>query len=75
MSGIGKKEVLEAAKVPVVLDLPGVGENMQEHVYTSLSFGKNAFYIFSCDSLTPDLQSSRMTSPSIHPMCSASPAK
>lgn len=30
-SGIGGKEVLEKAGVPVVVDLPGVGENYQDH--------------------------------------------
>lgn len=39
LSGIGKKEVLDAVKIPVVVDLPGVGENMQEHNYIPLSFG------------------------------------
>ncbi|KAI0337923.1 alcohol oxidase [Trametopsis cervina] len=31
-SGIGRKEVLENAKIPVKLELPGVGENMQDHI-------------------------------------------
>ena len=30
-SGIGPRDVLEAAGVPVLLDLPGVGENLQDH--------------------------------------------
>jgi choline dehydrogenase-like flavoprotein len=30
-SGIGPAAVLEAAGVPLVLDLPGVGENLQDH--------------------------------------------
>ncbi|KZV71755.1 GMC oxidoreductase [Peniophora sp. CONT] len=38
LSGIGKKDVLESVKIPVVVDLPGVGENLQEHVYIPLSF-------------------------------------
>ncbi|GAB3852538.1 GMC family oxidoreductase N-terminal domain-containing protein [Nocardioides maradonensis] len=32
LSGIGPAPVLEQAGVPVVLDLPGVGENLQDHV-------------------------------------------
>lgn len=31
LSGIGPRGVLEAAGVPVVLDLPGVGENLMDH--------------------------------------------
>ncbi|VDC04865.1 unnamed protein product [Peniophora sp. CBMAI 1063] len=38
LSGIGKKEVLDSFGIPVVVDLPGVGENLQEHVYASLPF-------------------------------------
>jgi choline dehydrogenase-like flavoprotein len=32
LSGIGPREVLDAAGVPVRVDLPGVGENLQDHV-------------------------------------------
>jgi len=32
LSGVGPRAVLEAAGVPVVVDLPGVGENLQDHV-------------------------------------------
>ena len=32
LSGIGPQRVLEAAGVPVRADLPGVGENLQDHV-------------------------------------------
>lgn len=31
-SGVGPAEVLESLDVPVVLDLPGVGENLQDHL-------------------------------------------
>ncbi|KAL1753254.1 GMC oxidoreductase [Schizophyllum commune] len=37
LSGIGKADVLSAAGVPQLLDLP-VGENLQEHTYTSIAF-------------------------------------
>lgn len=32
LSGIGPREILDAAGVTVVVDLPGVGENLQDHV-------------------------------------------
>ncbi|KAI0796330.1 alcohol oxidase [Irpex lacteus] len=31
-SGIGRKDILEKAGVPLKLELPGVGENLQEHI-------------------------------------------
>jgi choline dehydrogenase-like flavoprotein len=36
-SGIGSKLVLEAANVPVLYELPGVGENLQDHLNCGLS--------------------------------------
>ncbi|KAL4261427.1 GMC oxidoreductase family protein [Pleurotus pulmonarius] len=38
LSGIGKREVLEKINVLVKVDLPGVGENLQEHVNACVSF-------------------------------------
>ncbi|PLB46523.1 aryl-alcohol dehydrogenase [Aspergillus steynii IBT 23096] len=38
LSGIGSKEVLQKHDIPVVLDRPGVGENLQDHALTSLNF-------------------------------------
>ncbi|GAA0982927.1 GMC family oxidoreductase N-terminal domain-containing protein [Acrocarpospora macrocephala] len=32
LSGVGARHVLQDANIPVVLDLPGVGENLQDHV-------------------------------------------
>ncbi|KAJ7123137.1 GMC oxidoreductase-domain-containing protein [Mycena epipterygia] len=32
-SGIGRKDVLEKAGIPVVAELPGVGENYQDHAF------------------------------------------
>lgn len=32
LSGIGPKEHLDELKIPVVLDLPGVGQNLQDHM-------------------------------------------
>ncbi|KAH8102406.1 GMC oxidoreductase [Cristinia sonorae] len=41
LSGIGDRKVLEKAGVPVVLDLPGVGANAQEHLATGIGFELN----------------------------------
>ncbi|TCD68769.1 hypothetical protein EIP91_009782, partial [Steccherinum ochraceum] len=38
LSGIGRKVVLEKINVPVVLDLPGVGQNVQEHVLHGMTY-------------------------------------
>lgn len=40
LSGVGQAEVLEAAGIEQVLDLPGVGENYQDHIRTS-----NAYFV------------------------------
>ncbi|CAB0029222.1 unnamed protein product [Trichogramma brassicae] len=41
LSGIGPKEHLRAMNVSIVKDLPGVGENLQNHVSYTLSFTIN----------------------------------
>ncbi|KAJ4207382.1 hypothetical protein NW767_002633 [Fusarium falciforme] len=38
LSGIGGKEVLEKHGIPVTIDLPAVGENLQDHVMTGVSY-------------------------------------
>ena len=38
LSGVGPREVLESAGVPVVHDLPGVGENLQDHLEVYFQF-------------------------------------
>ncbi|KAG1670504.1 Glucose dehydrogenase [FAD, quinone] [Nymphon striatum] len=38
LSGIGPKEQLEKAGVPVVQDLPGVGQNLQDHIFSVVLF-------------------------------------
>ncbi|THH16024.1 hypothetical protein EUX98_g9367 [Antrodiella citrinella] len=38
LSGIGRKEVLEKINVPVQVDLRGVGTNVQEHIFHSMSW-------------------------------------
>jgi hypothetical protein len=40
LSGIGNRTILEKAGIPVKLDLPAVGENIQEHYYIKLSWGE-----------------------------------
>lgn len=38
LSGIGRRDVLEKAGVDVRVELPGVGENMQEHIFGYFSW-------------------------------------
>lgn len=42
VSGIGPAEVLKEAGVPVLVDLPGVGRNMEDHLYFGVSHRVNA---------------------------------
>ncbi|KAA1467422.1 GMC oxidoreductase [Dentipellis sp. KUC8613] len=39
LSGIGKHDVLEEHGIAQVVDLPGVGENLQDHCYVPFAFG------------------------------------
>ncbi|KAI0087638.1 GMC oxidoreductase [Irpex rosettiformis] len=38
VSGIGRRDVLTRIGVPVKVELPGVGENIQEHIFVAFSF-------------------------------------
>ncbi|KAK4682386.1 hypothetical protein QC764_115920 [Podospora pseudoanserina] len=38
LSGIGGSDILKAAKIKQLIDLPGVGENYQEHLLVSISY-------------------------------------
>ncbi|RSM04170.1 hypothetical protein CEP52_006970 [Fusarium oligoseptatum] len=38
LSGIGGKDILEKHGIPVTVDLPAVGENLQDHVMTGVSY-------------------------------------
>lgn len=40
LSGIGNRSVLEKIRVPVKVDLPAVGENVQEHMFVGISWGE-----------------------------------
>ncbi|KAF2644128.1 glucose-methanol-choline oxidoreductase [Massarina eburnea CBS 473.64] len=42
VSGIGPADVLKEADVPLLLDLPGVGQNMQDHIYFGITHRVNA---------------------------------
>ena len=39
LSGIGRRDVLEKIGVPVKVDLPGVGENVQDHLVCGIAWG------------------------------------
>ncbi|KAI4258800.1 MAG: hypothetical protein L6R42_004894 [Xanthoria sp. 1 TBL-2021] len=41
ISGIGPREILENHDIPVLADLPGVGQNLWDHVYYGVSFRVN----------------------------------
>ncbi|EGO01347.1 hypothetical protein SERLA73DRAFT_159774 [Serpula lacrymans var. lacrymans S7.3] len=38
LSGIGRKSVLDSIQVPLKVDLPGVGENVQEHMFAGVTY-------------------------------------
>lgn len=38
LSGVGQKDLLEKHGVPVVVDSPSVGENLQNHLHTAVSY-------------------------------------
>ena len=38
LSGIGSKSILEQHNIPVIVDIPGVGENLQDHSNVGVSF-------------------------------------
>ncbi|EPS94467.1 hypothetical protein FOMPIDRAFT_152880 [Fomitopsis schrenkii] len=41
LSGIGRRDVLEKAGIPVKVELPGVGENVQDHCLVGISYELN----------------------------------
>lgn len=43
LNGIGPSTVLEAAGVDVIVDLPGVGTNFQDHPVAYLNFNRELF--------------------------------
>ncbi len=56
LSGVGPKKELESFGIPVVLDLPGVGENLQDRLETSVNaeFPTNFTRILACYYLAAD---------------------
>lgn len=40
LSGIGNSRLLSSLGITPIIDLPGVGENMQEHMFCALTFGE-----------------------------------
>lgn len=40
LSGFGNRDVLEKIGAPVKVELPGVGENVQDHTFIGLSWGE-----------------------------------
>ena len=38
LSGVGQRELLEKHNIPVIVDRPGVGENLQDHCLAGISF-------------------------------------
>ncbi|KAH8986115.1 GMC oxidoreductase [Lactarius akahatsu] len=60
-SGIGPKNVLQTAGVQVELDLPGVGQHLQDHISTQLIYNTSAETASTIYSKTPD--SSHVYSP------------
>jgi choline dehydrogenase len=41
VSGVGPKDVLRANNIPVVVDRPGVGQNLQEHIVSFVAYQVN----------------------------------
>ncbi|KAI0399562.1 putative glucose-methanol-choline oxidoreductase [Xylaria palmicola] len=41
-SGVGPSETLQKLDIPVVADRPGVGQNMQDHIYYGITYRINA---------------------------------
>ncbi|KAF2473723.1 alcohol oxidase [Lindgomyces ingoldianus] len=37
-SGIGPKDLLTQAKIPILIELPGVGQNFQDHAYLAVNY-------------------------------------
>lgn len=61
LSGIGNPEILKKIDVPVLVDLPGVGENVQEHYLTGgVRFGSHQRFppllIYELTKLTTELK-------------------
>ncbi|KAG2125497.1 alcohol oxidase [Suillus clintonianus] len=69
MSGIGDPAVLAQAGIEVKLDLPGVGMNVQEHLYTGVTFELTNHFVGEQEVNTFD---SLATNPGLHKVLHAS---
>jgi choline dehydrogenase len=38
LSGVGNRDILSAYGIPTLVDLPGVGENLRDHLHTRISY-------------------------------------
>ncbi|KAK1982844.1 GMC oxidoreductase [Colletotrichum cereale] len=54
VSGIGPEEVLSSLKIPVQIDLPGVGNNFQDHPMAQFPFEYSNSSLFTSHNLTGD---------------------
>ncbi len=43
LSGIGRRDVLTKIDIPIKVELSGVGENLQEHIYAGVTYGALLF--------------------------------
>ena len=43
LSGIGDSRVLEPLGIETIVDLPGVGANLQEHIWSSFIYGEYSY--------------------------------
>jgi choline dehydrogenase len=55
ISGVGPKDLLDKHQIPVVADLPGVGENYHTHLSVQLDFTTNATFMPTSDASQSDL--------------------
>ncbi|KAK2042111.1 GMC oxidoreductase [Colletotrichum somersetense] len=54
VSGIGPKEVLSSLNIPVQIDLPGVGNNFQDHPMAQFPFDYTNSSLYTSNNLTGD---------------------
>ncbi|KAK0736484.1 hypothetical protein B0T21DRAFT_289303 [Apiosordaria backusii] len=66
LSGVGPASLLKKAKIPVVVDLPGVGANLQDHAYEPL-LQFNCLYPIVYPYLRGDTNTHPGTTPPPHP--------
>ncbi|KAH8663604.1 hypothetical protein BGZ60DRAFT_379692 [Tricladium varicosporioides] len=71
-SGVGPKALLAQANIPVVVDLPGVGQNFQDHAYITIRYNcKSCIQRSKGAPLGPALTQSGSTNTVVNPNLSA----